>query len=299
MGLNWFSKLKRGLAKTAALFSFQRVDEAGLEQMEEALLRADVGFTVTDKIITGLRQKKPENGVALYREIKETLMSQMKPVAKPLTVERDKRPFVILMVGVNGVGKTTTAGKLGQFYQQQGMQVAFVAADTFRAGAVEQLCRWGERLGCVVHTIKAGGDAAGLVFDALAKSRAAGDDVLLIDTAGRLQNRSDLMAELQKITRVIKKQDPTAPHETVLVLDATVGQNALSQVKTFRDMVGVTGLMMTKLDGTAKGGILVALAEQFALPIYAVGVGEQIDDLRPFTAEEYVVSLIGEEPCAP
>jgi fused signal recognition particle receptor len=210
-----------------------------------------------------------------------------------LTIDEAHKPFVVLMIGVNGAGKTTTVGKLGQYYQSLGKQVSFVAADTFRAGAVEQLCRWGERIGCTVYTAKTGADAAGLVFDALEKSRLAGDDIIFIDTAGRLQNRTDLMDELQKITRVIRKQDPNAPHAVLLVLDATVGQNALSQVQAFQETAGVTGLIMTKLDGTAKGGILVALANRFKLPVHAIGVGEKADDLRPFTAESYVQSLIG------
>ena len=294
--MSWFSKLKQGLSKTAALFSFKQVDEAGLEQMEEALLRADVGYQTTEDIMAELRKQKPENSQELYDRLTEILVRKIEPVAGELKIDSKARPFIILMIGVNGAGKTTTIGKLGQFYQEQGKKVAFVAADTFRAGAVEQLKRWGDRLGCPVYTAKQGADAAGLVFDAIQKSKEAKDDILFIDTAGRLQNRSDLMDELKKITRVIQKLDPEAPQATLLVLDATVGQNAVSQVKTFREMAGVTGLIMTKLDGTAKGGILVALAEQFGLPIYALGVGEQVGDLQPFTASEYVKSLIGENP---
>ena len=292
--MNWFSKLKQGLSKTASLFSFSRVDGADLEIMEEALIRSDVGYQTAADIMDFVRRQKPADGEALYKILSEQLIRKMEPVAKPLSIDQKKKPFIILMIGVNGAGKTTTIGKLGRFYQQQGLKVAFVAADTFRAGATEQLCRWGERLSCPVYTGKPGADAAGLVFDAIQQSRRAGDDVLFIDTAGRLQNRSDLMDELKKINRVIQKLDVSAPHATVLVLDATVGQNALSQVQTFRDDIGVTGLVMTKLDGTAKGGILVALADRFGLPIYAVGVGEQADDLNSFTATEYVQSLIGE-----
>ncbi len=291
--MSWFSKLKKGLSKTASLFSFQKVDADSLEQMEESLLRADVGYQTTDEIMTAVKRQKPKDGEELRQIMKDVLLSKMVPVSKPLKIDISHKPFVILMIGVNGAGKTTTIGKLGQFYKEQGKQVSFVAGDTFRAGATEQLYRWGEKLNCIVHTAKAGVDAAGLVFDSLKKSRENGDDILFIDTAGRLQNRSDLMEELKKITRVIQKQDPTAPHATLLVLDATVGQNALSQVKTFQEMVGVSGLIMTKLDGTAKGGILVALAEQFKLPVHALGVGEKSDDLQAFTAEEYVVSLIG------
>ena len=294
--MSWFSRLKQGLSKTASLFSFARTDEAGLEQMEEALLRADVGYHTTDEVITQLRRQKPANGVEMYEALSNILIQKMEPVVGTLKIDKTKQPFIILMIGVNGAGKTTTIGKLGQFYKEQGLRVGFVAGDTFRAGAVEQLQKWGNRVGCTVYTTKAGGDAAGLVYDAIAQSKKNGEDVLFIDTAGRLQNRSDLMEELNKITRVIKKINPEAPHETILVLDATVGQNAISQVKTFREMAGVTGLIMTKLDGTAKGGILVALADQFELPIYALGVGEQADDLNPFTAEQYVASLIGEKP---
>ena len=292
--MSWFSKLKQGLSKTASLFSFKQVDISDLETMEESLIRADVGYQTVMDIMTVVRRQKPADGTALYQILSEQLIRKMEPVAKSLLIDRTKKPFIILMIGVNGAGKTTTIGKLGQFYQQQGLQVAFVAADTFRAGATEQLCRWGERLSCVVHTGLPGADAAGLVFDAIQKSRQAGDDILFIDTAGRLQNRSDLMDELKKIKRVIQKLDSSAPQASILVLDATVGQNAISQVQTFRDEIGVTGLIMTKLDGTAKGGILVALADRFGLPIYAVGVGEKTDDLNSFTATEYVHSLIGE-----
>lgn len=292
--MSWFSKLKKGLSKTASLFSFTRADAESLEQMEEALIRADVGYSIASETISQIQKQKPENGEQVRQILKEVLLQKMGSVAQPLVIDRTKKPFIILMIGVNGAGKTTTIGKLGQIYQKAGLRVAFVAGDTFRAGATEQLCRWGERLSCPVYTAKPGADSAALAFEAIQKSRDSGDDVLLIDTAGRLQNRSDLMEELKKMVRVIQKQDPTAPHATVLVLDATVGQNAISQVKTFQEMVGVTGLMMTKLDGTAKGGILVALADQFHLPIHAVGVGESVDDLNPFTAAEYIDSLLGD-----
>ncbi len=291
--MSWLSKLKQGLSKTASLFSFRQADEAGLEAMEEALLRADVGYRTTEEIMTTIRRTNPTDSEALYQALYDALVQKMEPVVQPLEIDRNHHPFVILMVGVNGAGKTTTIGKLGRFYTESGYNVSFVAADTFRAGATEQLSRWGERLNCPVYKAQTGADAAGLVFDALQKSRAAGDDILFIDTAGRLQNRSDLMEELKKISRVIQKQDASAPHAVLLVLDATVGQNAVSQVQAFQEMAGVTGLIMTKLDGTAKGGILVALADQFRLPIHAIGVGEQADDLRSFTASDYVTSLIG------
>ncbi len=292
--MNWFSKLKQGLAKTAALFSFGHADEAGLEELEEALIRADAGWACAREITDAVRAEKPADGAALYATVKALLVAKIKPYARELKVNHTRRPAVILMIGVNGAGKTTTIGKLAQSMQAQGLKVAMVAGDTFRAGATEQLARWSERLNCRVYRAGTGADAAGLVFDAMKQSREAGDDVLFVDTAGRLQNRTDLMDELKKIKRVIQKQDPSAPHEVILVLDATGGQNALQQVKVFQEAVGLTGLIMTKLDGTAKGGILIPLGEQYHLPIYALGVGEQADDLRPFTAEEYVESLLGE-----
>ena len=293
--MSWFSKLKQGLSKTAAFFTSSKINAADLDQLEEALLRADVGYQTTSDILDKLRSLKLKADDDIRTHLHQILCEKIEPVARPLTIDLTHKPFVILMIGVNGAGKTTTIGKLGQFYREQGLRVSFVAADTFRAGATEQLERWGSKIGCTVYTAKQGADAAGLVFDSIQKSRAAGDDILFIDTAGRLQNRSDLMEELKKITRVIKKQDPSAPHATLLVLDATVGQNAVSQVKTFQEMAGVTGLIMTKLDGTAKGGILIALADQFKLPVHALGVGEQADDLRPFTADDYVSSLLGED----
>ena len=293
--MSWFSKLKQGLSKTAAFFASSKIDAADLEQLEEALLQADVGYQTTSEMIGELRALKTKDDLTVRQKLHRILCQKIEPIAKPLQIDSTHKPFVVLMIGVNGAGKTTTIGKMGQFYCEKGYRVSFVAADTFRAGATEQLERWGTKIGCPVYTAKQGADAAGLVFDSLQKSRAAQDDILFIDTAGRLQNRSDLMDELKKITRVIKKQDPSAPHATLLVLDATVGQNALSQVKVFQEMAGVTGLIMTKLDGTAKGGILIALADQFKLPVHALGIGEQADDLRPFTADNYVSSLLGED----
>ncbi|MBR6411786.1 MAG: signal recognition particle-docking protein FtsY [Alphaproteobacteria bacterium] len=292
--MSWLSKLKQGLSKTAALFSFGGAGLKNLDDVEEALLKADVGYGTTTEIMDAVRREKPKDEAAFRQVVRDVMIRKITPIAKPMMPDTTHKPAIILMIGVNGAGKTTTIGKLGSIYQARGLKVAFVAADTFRAGATEQLCRWGEKLNVPTYTAGAGADAAGLVFDAVQKSQKDGTDILFIDTAGRLQNRSDLMEELKKITRVIKKLDPEAPQETVLVLDATVGQNAISQVKTFREMAGVTGLIMTKLDGTAKGGILVALADQFKLPVYALGVGEKIDDLRPFTADEYVTSLLGD-----
>lgn len=294
--MSWLSKLKQGLSKTAALFSFGAPTLQNLDEVEEALLSADVGYRTTEEIMDSVRREKPRDETSFHQIIRNILIQKITPVAKSLSVQQSHKPFIVLMIGVNGAGKTTTIGKLGAIYQQKEMKIAFVAADTFRAGATEQLCRWGNKLGIKTYTTAPKADAAGLIFDAVQKSQKNGTDIVFIDTAGRLQNRSDLMEELKKITRVIKKLDPEAPHETVLVLDATVGQNAISQVKTFREMIGVTGLIMTKLDGTAKGGILVALADQFGLPVYALGIGEKIDDLRPFTADEYVTSLLGDSP---
>ena len=293
--MSWFSKLKKGLSKTAAFFAPSKINAGDLEQLEEALLQADVGYQTTSDILDKLRTSKPKDETDIRTRIHQILCEKIEPISLPLQIDSTHKPFVVLMIGVNGAGKTTTIGKMGQFYHEKGYQVSFVAADTFRAGATEQLERWATKTGCPIYTSQQGADAAGLVFDSLQKSRAAGDDLLFIDTAGRLQNRSDLMDELKKITRVIKKQDPSAPHATLLVLDATVGQNALSQVKIFQEMAGVTGLIMTKLDGTAKGGILLALADRFKLPVHALGVGEQADDLRPFTADDYVSSLLGED----
>lgn len=290
--MSWVSKLKNGLKKTASLFSFQGSDSAAREQLEEALIQADVGVKTTALIMQALERKKPADAAAARQVVADILLQKIEPAARPMPVG-GARPFVVLAIGVNGSGKTTTLGKLGHFYTEQGLRVAFVAADTFRAGATEQLQRWGEKIKAPVHA-SAGGDAAALVYDALQKSKKAGDDLLLIDTAGRLHNRTDLMDELKKIKRVIRKVDPEAPHATVLVLDATVGQNALAQVKTFQEAVGLSGLVMTKLDGTAKGGILVALADAFGLPIYAVGVGEDASDLQPFQARAYVDSLLGD-----
>lgn len=291
----WLDKLKNGMKKTAALFTFQGVDAAAFESVEEALLRADVGYETTEDMIRQLKQSHPKDSAELKHHLKRIVTEKIEPIAKTLTIDPQHKPFVILMIGVNGAGKTTTIGKLGQAYQEQGLNVAFVGGDTFRAGATEQLQRWGERLHIPVYTGNHQAEASGLVYEALEKASLAHTDVLLIDTAGRLHNRSDLMDELKKIRRVIQKKEPTAPHATLLVLDATSGQNALKQVDAFQDMIGVSGLIMTKLDGTAKGGILLALADRYHLPVYAIGVGESADDLQPFSAEEYAGSLIGEE----
>lgn len=292
--MGFLDALKKGMKKTAAAFSFKKIDFDSLEQLEEALICADVGYGATEEILTHVKKKKPTNSAEMTAAIEEIIVAKLTPVARSLEIDRTHKPFVVLMTGVNGAGKTTTIGKLGKIYKDQGLKVSFVAADTFRAGATEQLQKWGERIGATVYAAKTGADAAGLVFDALTQSRANGDDILFIDTAGRLHNKTDLMNELEKITRVIRKIDESAPHATLLVLDATVGQNAIAQVKAFSDCVGLTGLIMTKLDGTAKGGILLALTDAFHLPIHALGVGEKVEDLQSFTAQQYADSLLKE-----
>ncbi len=291
--MSWLEKLKFGLKKTARIIAGVKMDMSSLETLEDSLLQADVGVTTTMDLIDTLKARHPKDEAETRAIIREKLIEKLTPVALPLTIDEMKKPFVILMIGVNGAGKTTTIGKLGMQYKQKGYKVSLVAGDTFRAGATEQLQKWGERIGCTVYG-KPNGDAAGLIFDAIKSSQQAGDDILLVDTAGRLHNRTDLMDELSKIVRVIQKCDPSAPHAGLLVLDATVGQNALMQVETFAAMTKVTGLVMTKLDGTAKGGILLALTDKFKLPIHAIGVGEQIDDLNTFSAAEYIDALLGE-----
>lgn len=292
--MSWLDALKKGMKKTAAAISFKKIDFNSLEQLEEALLCADVGYATVEQIMTHVKKKKPTNADEMTMAVREIIVQKLSPAAQPLVIDKAHKPFVMVMTGVNGAGKTTTIGKLGKTYTEQGYKVSFVAADTFRAGATEQLQEWGKRIGCKVHSAKTGADAAGLVFDALTQSIADKDDILFVDTAGRLHNKTDLMHELEKIMRVMKKVDASAPQATVLVLDATVGQNALAQVKSFSDCVGLTGLIMTKIDGTAKGGILLALTEAFHLPIHALGVGERAEDLHAFTAEQYADSLLGE-----
>lgn len=273
------------------------VDDAMLESLEELLIQADMGVETALRVTAniaegrmGRRMSASEIRTALADEIARI----MEPVARPLPLY-PKKPQVVLIVGVNGSGKTTTIGKLASQFRAAGKKVVIAAGDTFRAAAVEQLQVWGERAGVPVLTAPEGSDPASLAFDAMTKAEAEGADLLMIDTAGRLQNRADLMEELAKIVRVIRKKDPSAPHNTVLVLDATTGQNALNQVETFRKLADVSGLVMTKLDGTARGGVLVALADKFGLPIHAIGVGEQIDDLAPFDPEDFARALTGAE----
>jgi fused signal recognition particle receptor len=248
------------------------------------------------RITTVISKGRYESGIG-PDEVRRILAGEVEkalaPVAKPLVVDRSQKPFVILMIGVNGAGKTTTIGKLAQKFRAQGLSVMLAAGDTFRAAAIEQLKVWGDRVGAPVIAREQGADAAGLAFDALREAKERGTDVIMIDTAGRLQNKAGLMSELEKIVRVMKKFDPTAPHATLLVLDATVGQNALSQVELFQKAAGVTGLVMTKLDGTARGGILVALAEKFRLPVHFIGVGERVEDLEPFDARDFARALAG------
>lgn len=292
--MSWLEKFKFGMKKTAKLFSFSKIDSSSLEELEDCLLMADVGVSTTDAILSAIKKKGAKDKEEIKQVMKEEIVTRLSPFAKELEIDETKKPFVILMIGVNGAGKTTTIGKLGALYQQKGCRVSFVAADTFRAGAVQQLEEWGKRINCPVYKTQNGKDAAALIFDSIKEAQKNKDDIIFIDTAGRLQNRQDLMEELKKITRVIQKTDETAPHACLLVLDATSGQNALLQTQAFSSIASVSGLIMTKLDGTAKGGILLALADKFKLPIYAVGVGEKISDLSAFTANDYADSLLGD-----
>ena len=273
------------------------LDDAMLERLEEVLIAADMGVDTSARVVANMAEGRFGKRLSVA-EIKAALAGEvariMEPVARPLPLYPQK-PQVVLVVGVNGSGKTTTIGKLASQFRAAGKSVMIAAGDTFRAAAVEQLQIWGTRAGVPVLTAPEGSDPASLAFDAITKAQEQGVDLLMIDTAGRLQNRADLMEELSKIIRVIRKKDPTAPHNTLLVLDATTGQNALLQVEIFRKLADVTGLVMTKLDGTAKGGVLVALADRFGLPIHAIGVGEQIDDLQPFDPQEFAQALVGVE----
>jgi fused signal recognition particle receptor len=300
----FFTRLKEGLSRSTqklsggitAVFKKRRLDDEALEELEELLISADLGTGAARKVIAAFRRSRFGKEVT-DEEIKQALAEEisaiLEPVAKPLELNPALKPHVVLVVGVNGTGKTTTIGKLAQTYREQGKRAVMAAGDTFRAAAVEQLQIWGERTGTPVVAGAQNADSAGLAFDALTKAKATGADVLLIDTAGRLHNKAALMDELAKIIRVLRKQDVTAPHSVLLVLDATTGQNAVQQVKVFKEMVAVTGLVVTKLDGSARGGIVVALAETFGLPVHAVGVGEKAGDLRPFDAGEFARGLVG------
>ena len=301
---NWFSRLTDGLSKSssrlgdgvAGIFTKKKLDAETIEELEELLITADLGVAAAERITDALAQDKFDKEItdeevraALADEVADTL----RPLEKPLAVSQANKPHVVLMIGVNGAGKTTTIGKLARKFQDDGKSVMLAAGDTFRAAAIEQLTAWGTRTGAPVIAREVGADAAGLAFDAVKEAQETSADVLMIDTAGRLQNKSALMDELAKIVRVLKKLDETAPHDVVLVLDATVGQNAISQAEAFSGIAGVTGLIMTKLDGTARGGVLVALADKFKLPIHYVGVGESVDDLQPFRADAFARALAG------
>lgn len=300
----WFSRLKEGLAKSSSkltegitgIFTKRKLDDEALEELEELLITADLGPVTAAKVTAELARTRFGKEIT-PEEVKGILAAEIakiiSPIAQPLVIDPARTPHVILLVGVNGTGKTTTIGKLARQFRAEGKSVMLAAGDTFRAAAVSQLKIWGERTGCEVVARDTGADAAGLAYDAVERARAEGVDVLLIDTAGRLQNKAGLMDELRKIVRVIKKVDETAPHTTLLTLDATTGQNAHSQVEIFRDMVNVNGLILTKLDGSARGGVLVSLAEKFKLPVHAIGVGEGVYDLRPFDADAFAKSLMG------
>ncbi len=303
---SWFDRLKGGLSRSSdkltsgisAIFTKRQLDAEAIEALEEVLISSDLGVATAARLAGEIAATRFEKGIdeaEVRATLAENIAAILEPVAASLEIDSSRAPHVILVCGVNGSGKTTTIGKLAKQFKDDGKSVVIAACDTFRAAAVEQLKIWGERTGCPVIEGVDGGDPAGLAFDALQQARAQAADVLLIDTAGRLQNRKDLMAELQKIIRVIRKLDATAPHSVVLVMDATIGQNAHSQVETFKEMVEVSGLVLTKLDGSAKGGVVVALAERFGLPVHAVGVGEGIDDLRPFEARAFARSLMGLE----
>ncbi|HUB47112.1 MAG TPA: signal recognition particle-docking protein FtsY [Acetobacteraceae bacterium] len=304
MALGIFSRLRDGLSRSTqkltdgitTVFRKRRLDDEALEELEDLLISADLGTEAARRVIAAFRRSrfgKEVTGDEIRQALSEEIAVILAPVAKPLELDPDKKPHVILVVGVNGTGKTTTIGKLALQYREQGLHPVLVAGDTFRAAAVEQLQIWGERVGATVVARGAGADPAGLAFDALTRAQAERADVLLIDTAGRLHNKAALMEELRKIIRVLRKQDSSAPHSVLLVLDATTGQNAVQQVRVFKEMVDVTGLVVTKLDGSARGGIVIALAETFGLPVHAVGVGEQAGDLRPFDAGEFARGLVG------
>jgi fused signal recognition particle receptor len=302
--LTWFQRLKAGLARTSsqltgqitALFTKRKLDEETLEELEDLLIQADLGVETAMRITGALsseRYGKDVTGQDVSRIMAAEITRVLEPVAKPLALDLNHKPHVILVVGVNGTGKTTTIGKLAAKLSGSGLKVMLAAGDTFRAAAIEQLKIWADRTGSQFIGTKLGADAAGLAYDAYEQARANKSDVLIIDTAGRLQNRTELMAELEKIVRVLGKLDPDAPHTVLQTLDATTGQNALNQVEIFRNVAGVSGLIMTKLDGTARGGILVAIAAKHKLPVYFIGVGEGVDDLEPFAAEDFAQAIAG------
>ena len=299
----WLSRLTQGLSKSSksittsitSIFTKRKLDATTLEELEDVLIQADLGVAVSERIIKAVSVGRYDKEIE-PEEVKRILAQEVAKVLKPVEVPFNfgsEKPFVVLVVGVNGAGKTTTIGKLGAIATGEGFKVMFAACDTFRAAAIEQLTIWGERVGAKTLSRPTGSDSSGLAYDAMQTAKEDGTDILFIDTAGRLQNKAYLMDELDKIVRVVKKQDETAPHAVLLILDATTGQNAISQAEIFTKVAGVTGLIMTKLDGTARGGILVAIAEKFALPIHAIGVGETIDDLQPFDADAFARAISG------
>ena len=301
----WLSRLQEGLSKSSksitgsitAIFTKRKLDKDTLQDLEDVLLQADLGLPMAERIVKAVATGRYDKEID-PEEVKRILASEVSKVLKPVEVPFNfgsEKPFIILVVGVNGAGKTTTIGKLGAIAAREGYKVMFAACDTFRAAAIEQLTIWGQRIGARTMSRPTGADASGLAFDAMKEAKVDGTDILFIDTAGRLQNKAYLMDELDKIVRVIKKQDETAPHAVLLVLDATTGQNAIAQADIFTKVAGVTGLIMTKLDGTARGGILVAIAEKFKLPVHAIGVGETIDDLQPFDADAFARAIAGLE----
>ncbi len=300
----WFKRLREGLTKTSSkltegitgVFTKRKLDDDTLEELEDLLIQADLGLDVASRVTAALKKSRYNSDIT-PEEVREILAQEVErvlaPVAEPLVIDASKKPHVVLVVGVNGTGKTTTIGKYAHQFTGEGLSVMLAAGDTFRAAAIEQLKIWGERTGAAVVASEPGADAAGLAFDAYKRAIDEGYDCLIIDTAGRLQNKTALMAELEKIIRVIKKVDRAAPHSVILTLDATTGQNALSQVEIFEKMAGVTGLVMTKLDGTARGGILVAIAGKYGMPVHAIGVGEGANDLQSFHAQDFARAIAG------
>jgi fused signal recognition particle receptor len=298
----WFGRLRQGLSRSSTklsegitgIFTKRKLDQATLDELEELLIQADLGAGTAARLVTAFGKTRFGQEIT-PEDVKSALAGEIAKILEPvaLALTPNEKPSVVLVVGVNGSGKTTTIGKLAQLYREDGKRVMLAAGDTFRAAAVEQLQIWGERVGAPVVAKGAGADPAGLAYEALERARAEGIDILLIDTAGRLHTKANLMEELRKVIRVLRKLDASAPHHCLLVLDATTGQNALAQVETFKEMVDVTGLVVTKLDGTAKGGVLVAIADKFKLPVHAIGIGEKGGDLRPFSADAFARGLMG------